>query len=176
VPHPVNSRNGHVKAWIGLGGNHGETALLMKRALDILQEHDEIFVLRVSGMYQSPPWGVTGQPDFVNAVAELDTSLQADELLTVLLQIESHLGRERSGPRWGPRCIDLDLLTYQDLVVSSSHLELPHPRMHLRAFVLVPVLELEPGFMIPGVGEARLELENLDMQEVTAVQPLVEAN
>jgi 2-amino-4-hydroxy-6-hydroxymethyldihydropteridine diphosphokinase len=176
VPHPVNSRNGHVKAWIGLGGNHGETALLMKRALDILEEHDEISVLRVSGMYQSPPWGVTGQPDFVNAVAELDTSLQADELLTVLLQIESHLGRERSGPRWGPRCIDLDLLTYQDLVVSSSHLELPHPRMHLRAFVLVPVLELEPGFMIPGVGEARLELENLDLQEVTAVQPLVEAN
>ena len=145
----------------------------MNRALSFLEEHGEISILRKSRIYRSPPWGVTGQADFCNAVAELETSLRADELLRVLLDIENRLGRDRSGPRWGPRCIDLDLLTYQDLIVNSEQLDLPHPRMHLRAFVLVPVLELEPGFEIPGIGQARNELERLERQEVDAVQPLV---
>ena len=147
----------------------------MHKALSILEQHNEISVLRKSGMYRSPPWGVTGQADFINAVAELDTSLQADELLAALLDIEKRLGRERTGPRWGPRCIDLDLLTYHDLIMNSSQLELPHPRMHLRAFVLVPVLELEPGFLIPGIGEARLELEKLNPREVDSVRPLAKS-
>ncbi len=123
-------------------------------------------------MYQSTPWGVTGQADFINAVAELNTSLQPEELLRALQDIENRLGRERSGPRWGPRCIDLDLLTYQDLMMNTGPLALPHPRMHLRAFVLVPILELEPGFLIPGIGEARIELEKLGRQEIESVQPL----
>jgi 2-amino-4-hydroxy-6-hydroxymethyldihydropteridine diphosphokinase len=161
-----------MRACIGLGGNHGVSASLMHKALSILDKHNEISVLRNSAMYRSPPWGFTGQADFINAVAELDTSLQADELLAALLDIEKRLGRERTGPRWGPRCIDLDLLTYDDLIMNSSQLELPHPRMHLRAFVLVPVLELEPGFLIPGIGEARLELEKLNPREVDSVRPL----
>jgi 2-amino-4-hydroxy-6-hydroxymethyldihydropteridine diphosphokinase len=161
-----------MRAWIGLGGNHGESAQLMQLALSIIAKHTEISVVRKSGLYRSPPWGVNGQADYINAVAELDTPLQANELLAALLDIETFLGRERGGLRWGPRCIDLDLLTYQDLMISSVHLDLPHPRMHLRAFVLVPILELEPGFVIPGVGPARLELENLDPREVESVQPL----
>jgi len=140
--------------------------------LSILEDHDEISVLRKSGLYRSPPWGVTGQANFINAVAELDNSLRPDELLAVLQDIEKHLGRSSGGQRWGPRCIDLDLLTYQDLMTNSSHLELPHPRMHLRAFVLVPILKLEPGFLIPGIGEARRELEKLDQHEVDSVQSL----
>jgi 2-amino-4-hydroxy-6-hydroxymethyldihydropteridine diphosphokinase len=164
-----------VKAWIGLGGNHGNSAQLINLALSSLEKHDEITVLRKSRMYRSSPWGVTGQPDFVNAAAELVTSLRAEKLLVILLEIENRLGRDRSGPRWGPRCIDLDLLTYQDLMLNSNQLELPHPRMHLRAFVLVPVLELEPGFVIPGIGEARHELDKLDLGEVNSVQPLAQA-
>ena len=159
-------------AWIGLGGNHEESASLIRRAASLLEQHNEISVIRFSGMYRSPPWGFTAQADFVNAVAELNTSLQAEELLTALQDIENRLGRERSGPRWGPRCIDLDLLTYQDLMINKGHLLLPHPRMHLRAFVLVPILELEPGFLIPGIGAARIELDKLDRQEIESVQPL----
>jgi 2-amino-4-hydroxy-6-hydroxymethyldihydropteridine diphosphokinase len=161
-----------MSAWIGLGGNHQESASLMRRAVSSLEKHNEISVLRISGMYQSAPWGVTAQADFINAVAELNTSLQPEELLRALQDIENRLGRERSGPRWGPRCIDLDLLTYQDLMMNTGPLLLPHPRMHLRAFVLVPILELEPGFLIPGIGEARIELEKLGRQEIESVQPL----
>lgn len=147
----------------------------MNLALSFLDEHSEISILRRSRIYRSPPWGVTGQPDFVNAVLELGTSLRPDELLEIMLDVEIQLGRDRSGQRWGPRRIDLDLLTYQDLVMNSKQLELPHPRMHLRAFVLVPILELEPGFLIPGIGEARRELEKLGRQEVESVRPIENA-
>jgi len=164
-----------VRAWIGLGGNHEESVPLMNLALSFLDEHSEISILRRSRIYRSPPWGVTGQPDFVNAVLELGTSLRPDELLEIMLDVEIQLGRDRSGQRWGPRRIDLDLLTYQDLVMNSKQLELPHPRMHLRAFVLVPILELEPGFLIPGIGEARRELEKLGRQEVESVRPIENA-
>ena len=165
-----------MSAWIGLGGNHQESASLMRRAVSSLEKHNEISVLRISGMYQSAPWGVAAQADFINAVAELNTSLQPDELLRALQEIENRLGRERSGPRLGPRCIDLDLLTYQDLMMNTGPLLLPHPRMHLRAFVLVPILELEPGFLIPGIGEARVELEKLSRQEIESVQPLTDVS
>lgn len=164
-----------MRAWIGLGGNHEESVPLMNLALSFLDEHSEISILRRSRIYRSPPWGVTGQPDFVNAVLELGTSLRPDELLEIMLDVEIQLGRDRSGQRWGPRRIDLDLLTYQDLVMNSKQLELPHPRMHLRAFVLVPILELEPGFLIPGIGEARRELEKLGRQEVESVRPIENA-
>jgi 2-amino-4-hydroxy-6-hydroxymethyldihydropteridine diphosphokinase len=101
--------------------------------------------------------------------------LPAPELLQLLLRIESELGRRRSGERWGPRCIDLDLLTYDDLECRSDALELPHPRMHLRAFVLVPLLELEPGFVIPGRGPAADCLGRIDTAEVAAVKPWADA-
>jgi 2-amino-4-hydroxy-6-hydroxymethyldihydropteridine diphosphokinase len=159
-----------MKAWIGLGGNFAESGLLIGSALDRLDEHEKIAVLRQSGVYRSPPWGVVDQPDFFNAVAELDTTLPPAELLTTLLDMENGLGRDRSGARWGPRCIDLDLLTCQDVVLHSKYLELPHPRMHLRAFVLKPILELEPDFEIPGIGKAQQALDRLDRHEVDAVQ------
>lgn len=161
-----------MKVWIGLGGNFTESGSLIRSALTLLDTHEKISVLRHSGIYRSPPWGATDQPDFFNAVAELETSLQAIELLDLLLDIESELGRVRSGPRWGPRCIDLDLLTYQGLILNSARLELPHPRMHLRAFVLKPILAIEPGFDIPGLGKAQKALDELDRQEVEAVQLL----
>ncbi len=159
-----------MNAWIGLGGNFAESDRLIGSALERLDEQEKIAVLRRSGIYRSPPWGVVDQADFFNAVAELETALPPGELLEALLDVENRLGRDRSSPRWGPRCIDLDLLTYQDVVMHSEVLDLPHPRMHLRAFVLKPILELENGFEIPGVGKARQALERLDRREVEAVQ------
>lgn len=161
-----------MRAWIGLGGNFPDSEALMRRALALLDSHQEITVVRASGTYRSPPWGVTGQADFSNAVAELETAIPAGDLLALLLEVESGLGRDRRGPRWGPRCIDLDLLTYQNLTCKSGQLELPHPRMHLRAFVLIPILELESGFEIPGIGSARQALDRLDPEEIGAVRLL----
>ena len=161
-----------MRAWIGLGGNFDESQRLLDSALAMLDETEGIRVLRRSRIYRSPPWGVTNQADFVNAVAEMETSLTPEGLLSELLATEKRLGRERDGQRWGPRCIDLDLLTCGDRVLETETLQLPHPRMHLRAFVLKPILELEPGFRIPGFGSARRALEMLDSQEAGAVCPI----
>lgn len=164
-----------MSAWVGLGGNREDSARLIDRALARIAGCPEVRVLRRSALYRTPPWGVTDQPDFVNAVAELETGVPAPELLQLLLRIESDLGRQRGGARWGPRCIDLDLLAYDGLECRTDTLELPHPRMHLRAFVLVPLLELEPGFVIPGRGPAADFLDRIDAGEVAAVKPLTGA-
>jgi 2-amino-4-hydroxy-6-hydroxymethyldihydropteridine diphosphokinase len=162
-----------VRAWIGLGGNREDSGALLVEALARLAAVPGVALLRRSAPYRSPPWGRHDQPDFINAVAELETALRPPALLGQLLEIERGLGRQRvETTRWGPRCIDLDLLTYGALSVQSEELELPHPRMHLRAFVLVPLLELEPGFVIPGRGPAADCLRALDADEVAAVAPL----
>jgi 2-amino-4-hydroxy-6-hydroxymethyldihydropteridine diphosphokinase len=162
-----------MRAWIGLGGNRDDSGALLVEALARLAAVPGVALLRRSAAYRSPPWGRQDQPDFINAVAELETELPPLALLPRLLEIESSLGRQRSKTaRWGPRCIDLDLLTYGALRMQSKELELPHPRMHLRAFVLVPLLELEPGFVIPGRGHAADCLRAIDANEVAAVAPL----
>jgi len=163
-----------LNAWIALGGNRADSGQLLRTSLSMLDEAADVQVLRRSRFYRSAPWGMEQQPDFVNAVAELETALSPRQLLELLLEFESRLGRERLGPRWGPRCIDLDLLTYQDLVLKSEDLELPHPRMHLRAFVLLPILELEPGFVIPGAKPAADCLAALDRREVESVALLTD--
>jgi 2-amino-4-hydroxy-6-hydroxymethyldihydropteridine diphosphokinase len=161
-----------VVAWIGLGGNFVESGTLIAEALRHLDASDDTSVLRQSAIYTSPPWGLSGQSDFVNAVAEIETSLGPTELLNHLLALENSLGRDRQIVRWGPRCIDLDLLTFDELKLETSSLTLPHPRMHLRAFVLKPILSLEPDFSIPGIGKALQALEALDPREVGGVQLL----
>jgi 2-amino-4-hydroxy-6-hydroxymethyldihydropteridine diphosphokinase len=161
-----------VRAWVGLGGNRDDSAELIAQALQRIAATPGIALLRRSSDYTSPPWGVTEQPDFVNAVAEIETALAPPDLLQVLLDIEAGLGRRRSGARWGPRCIDLDLLLYDQLELHTNALQLPHPRMHQRAFVLVPLLELEPGFVIPGIGPAADCLQELDPRERAAVRPM----
>jgi len=164
-----------MNAWVGLGGNRDDTGMLLRATLSLLDAGNGVSVSRSSRLYLSPPWGVADQPDFINAVAELDTELEPEGLLGFLLRIEKQLGRERNGQRWGPRCIDLDLLTYEDRILKSELLELPHPRMHKRAFVLVPILELEPDFVIPGLGNARQCLTGLSRREVESVVPLTES-
>ncbi len=153
-------------AWIGLGSNLGNPGARLKDALVQLENTPGFELRKISGIYRSAPWGNPDQDDFLNAVAMVETELQPVELLDVLLQVEQQMGRDRSAGRWGPRCIDLDLLAYDDLVMKSPKLELPHPRMHLRAFVLRPVLELDPDFMIAGKRSAKECLSGLDDQDI----------
>lgn len=126
---------------------------------------DNVAETRVSGrssLYRSKPWGLGNQPDFVNAVARLDTGLSARKLLRELLAIERMAGRTRDGVRWGPRVIDLDLLVHGGEIHDEDGLQVPHPRMFERAFVLLPLLELEAELIVPGIGRIADRLGSVD--------------
>lgn len=142
---------------------------MLQLALAALRSAAGIELLQVSSFYSSAAWGRTNQADFTNAVAEIYTSLRPHELLDRLLQIELNLGRKRDSERWGPRNIDLDLLSYEKEQLESASLVLPHPHMHERAFVLVPLLELQPEFEIPGLGPAAQWLEKLQKQPLQLI-------
>lgn len=157
------------RCFIGLGSNIGDGPGIILQALARLGADPAIEVMRTSSLYRTAAWGRTDQPDFTNAVAELATTLSATELLHKLLQLEADLGRNRDTGHWGPRLIDLDLLTFADEIIRTQELTLPHPRMHQRAFVLVPLLELEPEFAIPESGSARDCLDPLEFQQITKI-------
>jgi 2-amino-4-hydroxy-6-hydroxymethyldihydropteridine diphosphokinase len=139
-----------VLAWVGLGGNLGDPAAALQDALDALDRIFGVELTAVSSVYQSAPVGLSAQPDFLNAVARIDTSLEPGDLLEQLLRIETEQGRVRVGERFGPRLIDLDLLLYNETVLQSEGLTLPHPRMLERRFVLEPLAELEGNMGLPG--------------------------
>ncbi len=156
------------EAWIGLGSNQDDPVRQLKTALEELNDLPGCRVLRQSRIYRSPPWGpVTDQPEYANAVTVLDTGLLPHELLMALQALENDHGRVRS-ERWGPRTLDLDLLLYDDLSMTTDDLTLPHPRLHERAFVLVPLAELEPGLQVPGHGKAGDLLAGVDATGVTS--------
>ena len=141
-----------VVAYVGLGSNLDVPAQQIASALVDLAGIPDTRVLRHSRFYRTSPWGVTAQPDFVNAVAELETLNAGASALGHLLAIERKHGRERDQSRWGPRIIDLDLLLYGSERINERGLHVPHPHMHERAFVLVPLAELDPALGIPGHG------------------------
>jgi 2-amino-4-hydroxy-6-hydroxymethyldihydropteridine diphosphokinase len=135
------------RAFIGLGGNLGEPREAMRTALHRLDADYDTDVLAVSSLYRTPPWGRTDQPDFLNAVAEIETRREPAALLDLCLRIEADLHRVRD-EHWGPRSIDLDVLVYGDTVLSTPQLTLPHPRMLQRAFVLAPLAEIAPNLRV----------------------------
>jgi len=141
-------------AFVGLGSNLDDPQRQVALALAELAALPQTRVIGASSLYRSAPVGYASQPDFINAVAKLDTLLEPVRLLEALQAIEAAHGRRRSFPN-APRTLDLDLLLYADRKLDSAELTLPHPRLHERAFVLKPLLELEPGLSIPGRGEAR---------------------
>lgn len=153
-----------VHACIGLGGNVGDVAATLRDALAALDALPGTRLLRASRFYRTPAWGVEAQPDFINAAAVVETTLAPRALLDALLAIERGHGRERAadGSRWGPRTLDLDLLLYGDAVIDEPRLAVPHPQMHLRAFVLVPLAEVAPGAEVPGRGRVDALLAGLD--------------
>lgn len=134
------------RAYVGLGSNLGDREALVREAAEL------IGATRLSSIVETEPWGYADQPRFLNAVAEVETPLTARELLDALLDVERRLGRERGGPRWGPRTIDLDLLLYGDERIDEPGLVVPHPRIDERLFVLEPLAELDPSVKIPGKG------------------------
>lgn len=141
------------RAFVGLGSNLGDREATILRALGRLQDDPEVDVVRVSTLRETEPVGYLDQPRFLNGVAELETELSARELLTRLLAIERELGRRRAdGPPLGPRTLDLDLLLYGDDTIAEAGLQVPHPRLHERRFVLEPLAELVPGLVVPGHG------------------------
>ena len=145
--------NPPVEAYVGLGANIGDAAAAVRVGLARLDALEDVRVLSHSSLYRTPAWGDTDQPDFVNAVARVETHLGAHELLEALLQVERDAGRDRArSRRWGPRELDLDLLLFGDCRIDTPGLHVPHPHLHERAFVLVPLAEIAPELEIPGHG------------------------
>lgn len=142
-----------VFAWVGLGANLGNPVSSVREALAALTQIEGCRLCQHSSLYCTKPFGpdVEGQPDYINAVAQLETSLTASELLQALFAVEEHFGRERS-TRNAARTLDLDLLLYGDECIKRPDLSVPHPRMHERAFVLGPLTELAPTTIVPGHG------------------------
>jgi len=138
--------------YIGLGSNLQHPIGQLRIALGRLESIPGSRLIRYSSLYRTRPLGPTDQPDFVNAVALLDTTLAPLVLLDALQEMERQQGRVRTGERWGPRTLDLDLLLYDDWHIESSRLRVPHPGLHLRAFVLYPLAEIAADLEVPGLG------------------------
>lgn len=136
------------KAYIGLGSNIGDKEKYLKEAINKLSDEKNIEIGKQSSFIITKPWGYLEQEDFLNAVMEVETTLEAEELMDLLLKIEAELDRERT-IKWGPRTIDLDIIMYDDLISSNEKVVLPHPRMHEREFVLKSLNEIAPYLMHP---------------------------
>lgn len=158
-----------VRAYVGLGSNLQQPARQITAAFEHLARIPDTRLARRSRLFRTPPWGDTAQPEFVNAVAELETGLSAAQLLQALQSIERDAGRERVR-KWGPRVLDLDLLLHGDDCFDAGALRVPHPHLHERAFVLVPLAELAPDLVVPGIARrVRDLLEAVDRDGVQAL-------
>ena len=144
-----------VRAYLGLGSNLDDPLCQLRQALRELDGLARVRLVRVSSLYRSTPMGPAGQPDYLNAVAALDTSLDAEALLVLLQGIEEFHHRVR-GERWGPRTLDLDLLLYGNAWIETEHLRVPHAGLHERNFVLYPLAEIAPPDLeVPGLGSLK---------------------
>ncbi|MBN8436587.1 MAG: 2-amino-4-hydroxy-6-hydroxymethyldihydropteridine diphosphokinase [Accumulibacter sp.] len=152
-------------AFVALGANLDDPVAQIRAASAALANVPDSRLLRLSSLYRTAPVGIRGQPDFINAVAALATRLPPPQLLDALFAVERRFGRRREFYQ-APRTLDLDLLLYDELVVDSLPLSVPHPRMHLRAFVLAPLLEIAPHCRIPGRGSAVAWLPAVSMQRI----------
>jgi 2-amino-4-hydroxy-6-hydroxymethyldihydropteridine diphosphokinase len=140
------------KVLIGVGSNLGDREFLIRKAIEALRDLPHTIVARVSSLYDTDPVGDVEQPAFLNAVVWIETELEPRELLWQMLLIEKRMGRVRT-QRWGPRPIDLDLLFYAKRIIDEPDLQVPHPEAERRAFVLIPLSEIDPEFVHPGTGE-----------------------
>jgi 2-amino-4-hydroxy-6-hydroxymethyldihydropteridine diphosphokinase len=158
----MTDNRGMTRSFVGLGGNLEDPRAQIERALGLLAAEDGVEVIAVSTLRETDPVGYEDQPRFLNGAAELQTSLEARELLERLLAIERRLGRVRgAGLRFGPRTIDIDLLLHGDQVIAEPGLLVPHPRLHERRFALEPLAELDPALEIPGRGSVQTLLAGL---------------
>jgi len=159
-------------AFIGLGSNMEDPRSQLQRAFIAIGKLPGTRLVAQSSLYRSAPLGFADQPDFINAVASIATDLSPQALLQALLKIEHGHGRERNF-RNAPRTLDLDILLYDDVQLHEHGLTIPHPQMHVRAFVLLPLLEIAPDVSIPGIGRAEAELVKCQDQ---TLEQLVDGN
>ena len=158
------------RAFVGLGGNVGDVRTTLEEAMWALDGLPQTSIRTQSAFYRTPAWGRTDQPEFLNAVVELQTRLTPRVLLEHLLAIEERFGRVRAeGEKWGPRELDLDLLLFGDESLDEPGLHLPHPHLHERAFVLVPLAEIAPSLEIVGRGRVDALLAALDANGIEAL-------
>ena len=151
------------RAFVGIGSNLGDRASALEQALDAIGALPATTVTRVSSIRETDAVGLVDQPRFLNGAVELETGLAPEALLAALLAAEQALGRDRRGvAQGGPRTIDLDLLLYDGRRIRRSELEIPHPRLHERRFVLEPLAELDPSLEVPGKGAVQTLLARLD--------------
>lgn len=157
------------RCYIGLGANLTEPVAQLQRAVQALKQLPNSQLGRVSCFYSSKPMGPQDQPDYVNAVAALDTALSAAELLAALQQIEQQQGRQRKAERWGPRTLDLDILLYGQQQIATSTLTVPHYGMTTREFVLYPLAEIAPDLVLP---DGTVLTQLLQQVPLNGLQPL----
>lgn len=153
-----------MRAYVALGSNLGDSRQHLLDAIEALAALPYTAVTARSRIYRTPPWGVTDQPDFLNAVVVLETALEPHDLLDALLAIERAAGRQRNGERWGPRTLDLDVLHVAGRAINDERLTLPHPHIADRAFVLLPLHDVAPELEIPGRGRVADLLRGVDTQ------------
>ena len=153
-----------MQAYVALGSNLGDSRQHLLDAIEALAALPHTQVIARSKIYRTPPWGMVDQPEFLNAVVTLETTLEPHELLDALLQIERAAGRQRNGERWGPRTLDLDLLHVVGKTVNDERLTLPHPHIADRAFVLLPLHDVASDLEIPGQGKVVDLLRTVDTQ------------
>jgi len=138
-----------LRCYIGLGANLDEPVTQLQQAVQALKQLPQSTLVAVSGFYGSKPMGPQDQPDYVNAVAAIDTMLSAEQLLDALQQIEQQQGRKRKAERWGPRTLDLDILLYGNQVIATERLTVPHYGLRVREFVLYPLHDIAPQLSLP---------------------------
>lgn len=155
-----------VRAFVGIGSNLNDPVRQVYSALQALQGLSASRLMAASSLYRSPPLGPAGQPDYVNAVACLETRLSPLDLLADLQRLEADHGRVREGVRWGPRTLDLDILLYGDLRMVSERLTVPHPGIASRPFVLRPLAELAPTLHLPAHGSVAALSESCGDDEI----------
>ena len=158
-------------AWIALGSNLGDRLEMLRFAVASLQDEVGISIIRASSVYETPPLGPPGQSFYLNAVLHLEVTLDPQVLLSKLHRIEILAGRVRSTTRNEPRVLDLDLLSWEFSCLESKNLTLPHPRMHQRDFVLVPLLEIEPQWIHPKLKKGVKDLLD-SLPKISVLQPL----
>lgn len=166
------------QVYLGLGGNLGDVTRRFEQVLQAFVRHPDIALLRVSSLYSSKAWGggeldVSMQDDYLNQVVELETKMPPGELLHHCQQLERAAGRNHQAKRWAARPLDIDILLYGQQELNTDLLELPHPRMLMRAFVLKPLAELSPDLQIPGASQVYMALQALSSTERNNTQRLV---
>ncbi|WP_042353234.1 2-amino-4-hydroxy-6-hydroxymethyldihydropteridine diphosphokinase [Bacillus massiliigorillae] len=144
-------------AYLSLGSNLDDRLLYLREAVQLLHGDQHIEVSDISSLYETDPVGYTNQGNFLNIVVELKTTYTAEQLLSVCQSIENTLGRKRV-IRWGPRTVDLDILLFNHENIETDDLSVPHPRMHERAFVIIPLVEIEPNIQLPTSGQSFNEI------------------